>query len=416
MFLQGVSKIVFDELWRDRVIQESPLKEDICPVCDSQVILEVVEIPQVPVHCNLLWPARAEAIRAPKADMRLGFCRSCGHIYNFSFDPEYIDYTKSYENTLHYSPHFRDYARSQAAVLVERYDLYGKDIIEIGCGSADFLKLLCEIGGNRGVGFDPSLAGGRATSVGNGSIEFIRDFYSERYADYKADLICCLHVLEHIQFPRDFLCTVRRSVLNRPDATVFFEVPNVMFTLRDLGIWDLIYEHPSYFSIDSLAHVFTTSGFRVNSVTETYEGQFLCIEASPKTNHCRPKKLYPDHILKVAGHVAVFAKRYQEKLEMWRRELQRITQARQRAVVWGAGSKGVTFLNALSVKNHIDFVVDLSPHKHNMYVPGTGQRIMPPEFLKVYQPDIVIVMNPIYLEEIQTLMKQMNLSSRFISV
>jgi SAM-dependent methyltransferase len=398
------------------VTQETPLRIETCPVCDSQEISYVVEIREVPVHCNLLYRTHEEALCAPKADIRLGFCRSCGHAYNFAFNPERVDYTKSYENSLYYSARFRKHAKSLAAGLVERYKLYDKDIIEIGCGSADFLKLLCAFGGNRGVGFDPSLAGGRATSESDGSVIFIRDFYSERYADYKADLVCCLHVLEHIQFPRDFLCTVRRSVLNRPDAVVFFEVPNVMFTLRDLGIWDLIYEHPSYFSIDSLAQVFRASGFGVSRVTETYAGQFLDIEAAPESNHSAPGEINEDHILDIGRHVVVFARKHKEKLEVWQKELQRIGLANQRVVVWGAGSKGVTFLNTLKVQEEVDFLVDLNPHKQGMYVPGTGQRIMPPEFLREYRPDMVIVMNPIYLEEIQGLMKQLNVYSECVSV
>ena len=114
--------------------------------------------------------------------------------------------------------------------------------------------------------------------------------------------------------------------------------------------------------------------------------------------------------------MAVFAQRYKEKLEVWQRELQKIGLANQRVVVWGAGSKGVTFLNTLKVREGVDFLVDLNPHKHGMYVPGTGQRIMPPDFLKKYRPDMVIVMNPIYLGEIQGLMKQLDVHSECVSV
>ena len=40
--------------------------------------------------------------------------------------------------------------------LIRRYDLRGKEVIEIGCGKGEFLSLLCEVGDNRGVGFDPA--------------------------------------------------------------------------------------------------------------------------------------------------------------------------------------------------------------------------------------------------------------------
>ena len=90
--------------------------------------------------------------------MRLGFCRICGHIFNDAFNPDHIEYIQDYENSLHFSPRFHQYAETLAADLVKRYGLYEKTIIEIGCGRGDFLKLLCELGKNRGIGFDPSHA------------------------------------------------------------------------------------------------------------------------------------------------------------------------------------------------------------------------------------------------------------------
>ena len=49
--------------------------------------------------------------------------------------------------------------------------------------------------------------------------------------------------------------------------------------------------------------------------------------------------------------------------------------------------------------------MDINPRKQGMYVAGTGQQIVPPEFLKYYQPDVVIVMNPIYESEIRQIIE-----------
>jgi hypothetical protein len=35
-----------------------------------------------------------------------------------------------------------------------------------------------------------------------------------------------------------------------------------------------------------------------------------------------------------------------------------------------------------------------------MFMPGTGHEVVAPEFLRGFRPELVIVMNPIYLEEI----------------
>jgi SAM-dependent methyltransferase len=372
-----------------------------------------LEIPRIPVFCNVLWSTREEAIRAPMGEMRLGFCGNCGHIFNVAFDPSLIEYTQDYENSLHFSPRFRSYAESLAARLVERYDLHDKDIIEIGCGTGEFLSLLCQMGGNRGIGFDPSYVPEPDPDHKAARVTFIRDVYSERYADYKADFVCCRQVLEHIESPRDFLVSVRQAIGNRLGTAVFFEVPNAMFTLRDLGIWDLIYEHPSYFSASSLSRLFTLCGFDIRDLYETYSGQFLCVEAVPsKSFGPTPSPL--ENLEEVVHHGAVFAERYRNEVQKWRRYLERVAAASQRAVVWGGGSKGVSFVNTLKVHDQIEYIVDINPRKQGMYVPGTGQQIVPPQFLPDYHPDVVIIMNPIYEAEIQGLVSELGLSPQFV--
>jgi SAM-dependent methyltransferase len=327
-----------------------------------------------------------------------------------------MEYTQAYENSLYFSPCFQSYAESLAARLIERHNLHDKDIIEIGSGKGEFLTLLCELGDNRGVGFDPSYVPDPEANATTERITFVQDFYSELYASYKADLICCRHVLEHIHPPRDFLSSVRHSIGNRTTTVVFFEVPNVLFTLRDLGIWDLIYEHYSYFSANSLRRLFTLCGFDVSDLTEAYAGQFLCIEALPGENSTDSPHSSTDDLGEMTARVVAFADEYRNKVETWERHIKQMTQLGQRAVVWGGGSKGVTFLNMLKIQAQIKYVIDINPRKQGMYVAGTGQQIMAPEFVQDYQPEVVIVMNPIYESEIRQLVKHLDLTPEFMIV
>ena len=55
-------------------------------------------------------------------------------------------------------------------------------------------------------------------------------------------------------------------------------------------------------------------------------------------------------------------------------------------VVWGAGSKGVTFLNVLKSDGAIDYLVDINPYKQGLYVPGTGQQVVSPDMLAEIWP------------------------------
>jgi 2-polyprenyl-3-methyl-5-hydroxy-6-metoxy-1,4-benzoquinol methylase len=251
-----------------------------CPVCGSSATAGMLRIGEMPLHCNLLWETREGALTCPKGEISLTACSACSHVFNRTFDPSRMEYTERYENSLFFSPRFQAYATALAESLIERHSLRGKDVIEIGCGKGDFLKLLCRLGGNRGVGFDPSYEPDLESEPLAG-IRVVRDFYGERYSAYAADFICCRHVLEHIADPAAFIANLRRAIGPRLDTRVFFEVPNGLYSFQDLGIWDLIYEHCSYFTVQSLTALFQNAGFRVLNTGVEFDNQFLWIEAAP---------------------------------------------------------------------------------------------------------------------------------------
>ncbi len=387
-----------------------------CTVCQSFELERFFRLPAVPVYCNVLWDTPQSALQCPKGDIELALCRRCAMITNLAFDPELVAYDPRYENSLHYSPLFQKYAENLTRRLIQDYALHGKTIIEIGCGKGDFLALLCRLGENRGIGFDPSYMTGRVdTTTGNG-ISIIRDHFSEKYADLACDLLCCRHTLEHIPDPVSFLGGVRRA-LGQRQVPIFFEVPNAWFTLRQGGTWDVIYEHCSYFSPASLARLFRECQLSVCEVREDFGGQFLCLHAT-SANGAQFGLATPDdkdQVAQTLQDARKFCTEFQGKVEQWRMILHDLQQTGKRTVVWGAGSKGVTFLNSIP-QDGLEYVIDLNPHKHDRYIPGTGQRVVPPAFLRQHRPDVVLVMNPIYGDEIQGQLRSLGLTTEVMFV
>ncbi|MDJ0737791.1 MAG: methyltransferase domain-containing protein [Nostocaceae cyanobacterium] len=392
------------------------LSNHTCPVCGSSHFEVFFEMLEVPVFCNVLWSEKSGAQTCKKGDIKLSFCSDCGFIGNVAFDPSRLEYTQVYENSLDFSPRFQDYAKSLAKRLIENHNLHDKDIIEIGCGKGDFLFLLCELGNNQGVGFDPSYVPLESHQKIQDRMQIIQDYYSDKYANYASDFICCRHTLEHIPQPISLLKNLRKTIGERQNTAVFFEVPNALDTFRDMAIWDIIYEHCCYFAPVCLSQAFSISGFKVSKVTEEYRGQFLCLESQPGEVSTTLTQEQSQQLQQLAHEITAFTTKFKNKVETWTDKLEYLANQGQRAVVWGAGSKGVTFLNLLKHQQQIEYVVDLNPRKHGMYVAGTGQEIVAPEFLREYQPNVVLIMNPIYEKEIQQMTEDMGLNPEFMCV
>lgn len=388
-----------------------PINQKKCPVCASNDVLVFIEIPEVPVFCNVLWPSREEAQGAPKGDITLGFCTDCGHIFNTGFDPGHVHYNSDYENSLHYSTIFQDYARGLAERLIAHYGLYGKEIVEIGCGNGEFLRLFNELGGNRCVGFDSAC--NTKSGSGEADLIFIKDHYSEKYSAYKGDFFCCRQVLEHVSEPRIFLEGLRSSIGDNLNTVVFFEVPNILHTLKDNGVWDVIYEHYSYFSPLSLRRLFESCGFRVINQMKCFRDQFIGIEASPDHS---PAGASADkkELATLSRDVAAFTAKYTGNVLKWSYKLKVLKAERRKTVVWGAGSKGVTFLNTLKVKDEIASVVDINPNKQGKFIPLSAHEVVNPQRLAEIRPDVIIVMNPAYLDEIAKMAAGLGLRSRIL--
>ena len=383
-----------------------------CPACGSAEMHVFYKVANVPVNSVLLVTSREEALNFQTGDITLAVCPACGFISNITFDEVLTQYTARYEATQGYSPTFNKFHRELAQDLIDRYDLHGKDIIEIGCDKGDFITMLCEMGDNRGTGFDPAYVPGRHPSPAADRLTFIPDFYSEKYANYHADFICCKMTLEHIPDVGDFIATVRRSIGERGDTIVFFQIPNARYVLGDIAFWDIYYEHCSYFTKGSLARLFRANGFEVRDLWTAYDDQYLMIEARP-TDGASIAESLPDEETPVQTMelVEYFVERYEEKHDEWRHELACIQSAGRKAVLWGGGSKGVAFLTTLNqTLADIACAVDINPIKTGTFMAGTGQEIVAPSFLKTYRPDVVIIMNPVYREEISRDLEAMGLS------
>jgi len=381
-----------------------------CPVCESKALCSFFRASGVPVHCCRLWESQAEATAAPRGDIELVLCSTCGMIFNRRFDDRLIDYDGTYENAVHFSPHFQRFAEDLVDGLIEHYGLRGKHLLEVGCGTdAHFLRLLCERAGATGTGFDPSyhFEASAGTNVRIVNQPFAREHTAEAF-----DFACSRHVLEHVRDPRAFLQEVRLT-LGRTDVPVYLEVPSGDQILRDHDFWEAIYEHFGYFTQSMLARLLAATGFEPQNAYEQYGGQFLAVEAL--TAAARPLELLSEaEAGELVAATSAFGEAFRARVANIEALLQRLRGQGSRVALWGAGSRAVCFLNMVPAARQIDAVIDINPRKHGKHIPGTGQQILPPEALLALQTGVVLLMNPLYEAEVSAQLAALGSRARVI--
>jgi SAM-dependent methyltransferase len=387
------------------------VSETECPVCDEPRLVPVVERSHVPVHQNLVFTTPEAAIAASLGDLSIVACETCGFVFNRLYDANLLSYSQQYDNTQLSSAVFQDHVRALVDRLLEGRQLRNAHIVEVGCGKGAFIRaLVADVSANNtGVGFDPSYVGADVDL--DGQLRFERRFFDSTCLTDSADAAISRHVIEHVPDPVDFIRTMAAALEGKPGGRLFLETPCVAWIFREQAVWDFFYEHCSYFTARSLTMACARAGLQVDEVRHVFGGQYLWLEASKAQR--QPGELD-------AGAIPELARRFAEtnlaESDRVRRLVRELAQ-RHRLAVWGAAAKGVTFANLTDPdRRYVDCLVDVNPAKQGGYVGGTGHPIVAPDALSARGVTYALVMNPIYLQEIQAHVRSLQLSFEVVSV
>ena len=372
-----------------------------CPACGEPLGAPFHTVEGVPANSCLLLESESEARDFPRGRLELAHCDHCGFVTNVDFDPALTEYSDRYEETQAYSARFVDFGRGLAKEWVERHDLQGRDVVEIGCGKGEFLGWMVEAGIGHGLGIDPGVHPERLPDDVLERLDFDADFYGPQHADLRPAAVVCRHTLEHIAPVRDFLTELRANLGDATDTAVLFELPDSLRVLEEAAFWDTYHEHCSYFTPGSLIRLFTATGFDVDRVQLAYDDQYILLEAHPSPDaHGRDRTGHADDRPRTRAAVETYRHEVGATLDGWREAITDVHEGGGTVVLWGGGSKAVAFLTGVGLGDEIRGAVDINPHKHGRYIAGTGHVVLAPSELPDLDPELVIAMNPVYLDEI----------------
>lgn len=365
----------------------------------------------VPTRVGIVSTSRAEALAAPKGDVQLALCRGCGYVGNALYDPRLVYFGPGYEASLHQSETYKQFVDELARRLASRFGGPRASVLEIGCGSGYFLEQLVASGFASGLGIDPSAP--TTPPPATSRVTFLAEPYGERHTQMRANLVCTRHTLHVMQAPRGVVTAASHAV-DAPGA-VYIEVPNARDIFSHDAVWRLMYEYASYFTEQSLANVLRVAGCSVVEAGPCFAGgQYVSALGEPVRGGPQARVVPPTG--EFVAEAEAFGRGLGATLQRWDTTVKGLLDAGRRVAVWGAGGRGLNFLTLVPSCGRVEAVVDIGAQRQGGFVPGTGQAIAAPESLRRKRPDVVIVTNATYLEEIKGQLGELGLAPELLAL
>lgn len=354
-----------------------------CRVCGRPLFGEALlcyeNMPKAAQHL----PQEAELAGEGGISLELRQCSGCG-LVQLSNAP--VPYYREVIRAAAVSAEMQAFRRRQFADFVTRFDLDGEKVLEVGCGSGEYLKLWQEAGVVAcGLEYGVSgVAAGRAAglTIEQGFVEN-GDVVLEQ-SPFAAFAI--LNVLEHVPDIAGLLAGVRRNL--RSGAVGLVEVPNFAMILRRRLFSEFIGDHLFYFTEETLRATLQMNGFEVLE--------------------CR--SLWHDYILS-----ATVVERPQLDLGDFQRAQATLAQELDaflarfpagQVAIWGAGHQALAVMALAHLEGRIRYVVDSAPFKQGRYTPATHLPIVAPQALRDDPVMAVIVMAASYSDEVAAILRR----------
>lgn len=340
-----------------------------CPLCSAAADSFLIRLQNFPALQNRLYDSAAAALEAPRYAADYVYCASCVYAFDPNFAARPQPDWQHYDNAQLASASYRDHIEDVTRMLVERVALDGRSLIlEPACGSGYLLSRLAACTGARVVGYDPQYRGAFDLH------DVVRKVLFVKPLDEPADLIILRHAIESVADVDGLLSAMIASL--SPTGIVYLELTSLDSILRRGDASLISREYGRYYSLRALDRCLMRHGLLIS-------------EARP---------CFGDDYLAVFARRAPEPRRLEESLDRVDAELTR----RGKVVLWGSGGRAISALVQRGWDTtRVAFCADVDPAKQGKYVPITGQRILSPEEVRRFAPDLVVVSNPRYLDEIR---------------
>jgi len=338
------------------------------------------------------FPGKEDLETECGADLTLYECKYCGLI---QLEDNPVPYYRDVIRAVAVSSEMMGYRKQQFEEWRDKYNLEDKHILEVGAGRGEFMQIMKSVGINV-TGLEHSLesveyAKKNGLNVINGFLE--DENYVVPGGPYDGFYI--MSFLEHIPSVSQFIKCIYYNM--NANAVGLVEVPNFDMILRESLFSELIQDHLSYFTEDTLKNILSMNGFDVISCKPSWHDYIISAEVVKRKG------------TDISGFV-LQQKRLKEEVTGFLKEEK---SKNHKIAVWGAGHQALANLSLLEMKDYIECVIDSAVFKQGKYTPATHIPIVAPDILKSGDIKAVVIMAGSYSEEIVSIMKNQYSGIRF---
>lgn len=339
----------------------------VCRICRSAETEIVLDLGMQPISSHF---AATPGAPAPRHPLELGVCRTCGSVQLAQPFPA-ADLVPPFDWITYREP--EDHLDEVVSWIRALPGLPANARIA-GLGFKD----ITTVDRLRALGFTQAWILDAATELGAASagVESVQALLTpERAAairDWRGpvDLLIARHVLEHAEDPGRFLTAL--GALLAPGGYLMLEVPECGSNLarQDYAmIWE---EHAQYFTPQTLPQVLALAGCApVDQNVYPYPFEDVIVALGRKTAASAaaqtPAASAVSHVVQLAR---AFGSAFPEHTARYRRLLEGWTKDGRKLAAYGAGHLSCAFINFHGLADTFAFVIDDSPQKQGLFLPG----------------------------------------------